>query len=679
MAGLRSMRLCVCAAVVALMSLAGVPASAVAGAKPPQPSQALAVALASPGVVFVSTGFTTHVRLKLSDESASGTYTTDYGFGSGFVVNPSGTIVTARHVVKPADIDVRRYAANQLFGRLLDLRFPKNADLFSSYTITNDAAATHRLHQCYDGVVCTFQTTPNVEIFTGVGLGGVETSKGLDAQILKLSQGGKNDTDIAVLQVDGKNMPTIALARSVDDVSPADQIVSLGFPATAQDNNTTEPDQKFGRVSRVTTVGTKKQIEMDLALEQGMSGGPVVDLNGNVIGVNSYYAVRSTGESGTKYARSVDDVRDLLGQAGKQAVRGEVDSEWERAVDLYLEHHYSAAKPQLQQVLSLSPGLPLATSYLQTATAKAGTKEDVPVGSGGLPVWAIILIAAGGAALLMGLVLMGRKRRVMHRGRGRPGRPATEPSAAPSPAPSPPPVAAETTVSPSSDLVPLLVVTEGARSGERFPVEREISLGRENADVILEDAEVSRRHAIVRRTNGALEVVDQGSANGTFVNGSRIDGARTLANGDSVRLGATAFGVELPAAEESEREGDVPSLVVTKGPRAGERFAVKTELTLGRENADVVLDDGEVSRRHATVRSADGTLEITDAGSANGTFVNSSRVAGSQQLNAGDVIRLGKTELTVELPRPVAETVVVGVPRTVVTPPPPPPGRAAGQ
>jgi serine protease Do len=673
MAGLRTARVGVCAGVVALTTLAGLPAGAVAGAKPPPPSPALAVALASPGVVFVSTGFTTHVRLKLSDESASGTYSTDYGFGSGFVVNPSGTIVTARHVVKPADIDVRRYAANRLFGRLLDLKFPKDADLFSSYTITNDAAATHRLHQCYDGVVCTFQTTPNVEIFTGVALGGVETSKGLDAQILKLSQGGKNDTDIAVLQVDGKNMPTIALGRSVDDVSPADQIVSLGFPATAQDNNTTEPDQKFGRVSRVTTVGTKKQIEMDLALEQGMSGGPVVDLNGNVIGVNSYYAVRSTGESGTKYARSVDDVRDLLGEAGKQPVRGQVDSEWGQAVDLYLEHHYSAAKPHLQQVLALSPNHPLATSYLQTASAKAGTKEDIPVGGGGLPVWAIILIAAGGAALLMGLLLMGRKRRGMQRGRGRPGRRAPEPPAAPPPAPSPPPVAGKTTVSPSSGAVPILVITEGARSGERFPVEGEISFGRENADVVLDDGEVSRRHAIVRRTNGALEIVDQGSANGTFVNGSRIEGARALRNGDSVRLGATALNVELPTAEEPEREAGVPSLVVTEGPRTGERFAVEAELTLGRENADIVLEDAEVSRRHATVRSSDGTLEITDAGSANGTYVNGSRVVGSQQLNAGDVIRLGKTMLTVELPRGVAETVVAGVPATVVTPPPGPP------
>lgn len=219
-------------------------------------------------------------------------------------------------------------------------------------------------------------------------------------------------------------------------------------------------------------------------------------------------------------------------------------------------------------------------------------------------------------------------------------------------------------------MVPTLVVTDGARAGERFPVENEISLGRENADVVLDDAEVSRRHAIVRRTNGALEIVDQGSANGTFVNGARIDGSRRLANGDSVRLGGTAFGVELPGAAEPDGKEAVPTLVVTHGPREGERLPVKTELTLGRENADVVLDDAEVSRRHATVRRSNGTLEISDAGSANGTFVNDSRITGAQTLKAGDVIRLGKTKLTVELPPAVGETVVVGVPHTVVTPPP---------
>ena len=532
----RLMRLCFSCVLATV--LGAVAAGAAAAAKPPPPSPALAVALSSQGVVFIQTGFTVNIRLKLADESASRTYSTEYGSGSGFVVNPSGTIVTARHVVKPADADVRHYAANKLFGALLDLRFPANADLFSNFTITADSLATHRLRQCYAAVICTFEVTPHVAVYTGVSLGGIQTAKGLDANILKTSQAGQNNTDIAVLQIDGSNMPTVALAPSVAGVSPADQIVSLGFPGTAQDNNLTQPDQKFGRVSRVTTVGTAKQIEMDLALEQGMSGGPVVNLAGRVIGVNSYYIARSTGESGTKYARSVDDVRALLNDAGKHAVRGPVDAEWVKAVDLYFAHHYSAAIPHLRQVLALSPSLPLATSYLQSATAKKGTKEDIALGSGGLQWWLIVLIAAGASALAMGVIILVRRGRT--------------PGAGVRPAPQAVAAAAErrpstkTTISGGAETVPALVVVEGPRAGERFPVERELSLGRENADIVFDDGEVSRRHAVVRRVDGALEISDANSANGTFVNGSRLNGPRPLADGDEVRLGKAMLKVEIP-------------------------------------------------------------------------------------------------------------------------------------
>jgi serine protease Do len=650
--------------------VAAVLAGGASGAKPPPPSPARAVALASQGVVYIQTAFTVTVRIKLSDESATRTYSTDYGSGSGFVVNPSGTIVTARHVVKPADLDVRHYAANKLFDAL---SFPAGADLFSSFTITNDAEATHRLQQCYAAVICTFQVTPHVAVYTGVALGGIQTAKGLAANILKTSEGGENNTDIAILQVDGSNMPTIGLAQSVAGVAPADQIVSLGFPGTAQDNNITQPDQKFGRVSRVTTVGTAKQIEMDLALEQGMSGGPVVNLAGHVIGVNSYYIARSTGESGTKYARSVDDVRALLNDAGKRAVRGPVDVEWVKAVDLYFGHHYTAAIPHLRQVLALSPSLPLATSYLQTATAKKGTKEDIALGGGGLQWWLIVLIAAGASALLMGVVILVRRRRGMPGAAAGPPAPAVKVPAGDGK----PPV--KTTISGATDGAPALVFSDGPRAGERFPVAGELSLGRENADVVVDDPEMSRRHAVVRRVDGALEISDTNSANGTFVNGSRIEGGRRLAHGDSIRVGSTVLTVDLPVAARQD-DASAPMLVITDGPRAGERFPVAAELSVGRENADIVLDDGEVSRRHAVVRRADGALEISDANSANGTFVNGTRIDGTQRLTDGDLVRMGKTTMKVEVPRSLgATTVSGGGAQTVATPPPgtvvvPPPG-----
>ena len=87
---------------------------------------------------------------------------------------------------------------------------------------------------------------------------------------------------------------------------------------------------------------------------------------------------------------------------------------------------------------------------------------------------------------------------------------------------------------------------------------------------------------------------------------------------------------------------------MTEGPLAGQRFAVDAQLVLGREGADVTIEDPLVSRRHALVRPAGSGLEIEDLGSLNGTWVNGERLAGTMRLAEGDVVRVGSAVLAVE-------------------------------
>jgi sulfite reductase (NADPH) flavoprotein alpha-component len=70
-------------------------------------------------------------------------------------------------------------------------------------------------------------------------------------------------------------------------------------------------------------------------------------------------------------------------------------------------------------------------------------------------------------------------------------------------------------------------------------------------------------------------------------------------------------------------------------------------VTLGRDTAAaaVVLDDSNVSRRHARVEIAGNELVLTDLGSTNGTFVNDERVT-RHVLALGDTIRIGRYEVT---------------------------------
>ena len=90
------------------------------------------------------------------------------------------------------------------------------------------------------------------------------------------------------------------------------------------------------------------------------------------------------------------------------------------------------------------------------------------------------------------------------------------------------------------------------------------------------------------------------------------------------------------------------SLLVTEGPLAGRRLQVDSVLVLGRGNADLVIEDGLISRRHALIRAVEDAFELEDLDSLNGTFVNGSRIAGSVRLEPGDTVRLGATVIEVE-------------------------------
>lgn len=104
------------------------------------------------------------------------------------------------------------------------------------------------------------------------------------------------------------------------------------------------------------------------------------------------------------------------------------------------------------------------------------------------------------------------------------------------------------------------------------------------------------------------------------------------------------------AREYNSAEG-VPAgyavLVVKRGTNAGARFLLDQEqTTVGRHpNSDIFLDDVTVSRRHAEFRrNEDGSYEVVDVGSLNGTYVNR-EPQNSAVLGNGDEVQIGKFRL----------------------------------
>lgn len=120
--------------------------------------------------------------------------------------------------------------------------------------------------------------------------------------------------------------------------------------------------------------------------------------------------------------------------------------------------------------------------------------------------------------------------------------------------------------------------------------------------------------------------------------------------------GAPQESIILPAAEASALRaaaGIAPRRVrVLSSPALEPGTAIELTQTAavgrGAENVIRLDDDHTVSSRHATLASRPDGLWVEDAGSTNGTFVNGARVTSARLLQAGDVVRIGHTDLLVE-------------------------------
>lgn len=85
-------------------------------------------------------------------------------------------------------------------------------------------------------------------------------------------------------------------------------------------------------------------------------------------------------------------------------------------------------------------------------------------------------------------------------------------------------------------------------------------------------------------------------------------------------------------------------LVMRTGPSVGKTYALdKSEMFLGRDlSNDIVINDPEISRRHARLFVQGSGYIIEDLGSTNGTFVNGQRLMGPNVLRPGDMITFGE-------------------------------------
>jgi EmrB/QacA subfamily drug resistance transporter len=188
---------------------------------------------------------------------------------------------------------------------------------------------------------------------------------------------------------------------------------------------------------------------------------------------------------------------------------------------------------------------------------------------------------------------------------------------------------------------PFLVQVGDPARAEHF-IKNTLRIGRmPNLDLVVQDPQVSRRHAEITSVDGEYVVRDLQSANGTMVNNRRIAEDHPLHEGDTITVGDTSF------VYHDDFEIARPRLLRTEADGRGQ-YLIRKSLSIGRlPGNDIVLaHDTKVSRRHALLSTYQGKVFVRDLNSLNGTKVNGELVAEDHLLQDGDIVTIGDTSFT---------------------------------
>jgi len=159
-------------------------------------------------------------------------------------------------------------------------------------------------------------------------------------------------TDVALIKIDANNLPTVRVG-SAKNVEVGQWVVAMGSPFGFENSLTAGVVSAKSR--SLPGDGYVPFIQTDVAVNPGNSGGPLFDMNGNVIGINSQIYSRSGGYMGVSFAIPIDvalHVKDELAKSG-HVTRGRI----------------GVAIQNLNQSLAQSFGLPKPEGALVSAVA----------------------------------------------------------------------------------------------------------------------------------------------------------------------------------------------------------------------------------------------------------------------------------------------------------------------
>ena len=198
--------------------------------------------------------------------------------------------------------------------------------------------------------------------------GAEEIMVGLGTELRKYKAkkvGTDPGTDVALLKIDEKNLPAIAFADS-EKARAGDIVLAVGNPFGLRQTVTMGIISAVGR-GGMGIVDYENFIQTDAAINMGNSGGALVDIKGELLGINTAIFSRSGGNQGVGFAIPANLARDVM-----QSLR-----EKGRVVRGYIGASVQTLTPELAEAMKLKgqpTGALVGEVAPKTPSEKAGMK-----------------------------------------------------------------------------------------------------------------------------------------------------------------------------------------------------------------------------------------------------------------------------------------------------------------
>ncbi|HPF77280.1 serine protease, partial [Phycicoccus elongatus] len=343
-------------------------------------------------------------------------------FGTGFVVNAEGYLVTAAHVIAPdpdeLKVEFARAGLRDLIANDLDEVQASGV----AYSPANLDTLAQAFQDWYVRYLEVGEVSTTVSAQIGVATAGVDkTQRGQPAEIIKVGAPypGK---DVAVLKLDGAaHLPTLPLGDDAD-VPEGSTLHVTGYPAASTFSSGMSADSQVQPTITEGPLTAIKKTETGMPVFQtqapaspGNSGGPVLDDAGNVVGILVASAVADDGTAleGQEFVIPISVVRQMLNETNVKPGESATTQAYNVALGAYFDKYYKRAMPEFQRVQALYPEHPYVAEYItRTQQAIDAGKDETP---NSLMLWVAL---AGGVLMVLAVGGVGGFLLLRKRGKG---------------------------------------------------------------------------------------------------------------------------------------------------------------------------------------------------------------------------------------------------------------------